>query len=586
MKNNLPKKWIQNLKILDFAFQPILNIHTGKIFAVEALLRNYKEAGFTSIFELFDEVYKDNLLYSFDLKLRKKAFKKYMMIKDYENIKLFYNLDNRLLEMPNYKQGNTSKILDSHNINKNNICFEISERFEVSSSNGIQELLSHYKNEKFCIAIDDFGVGYSGYKLLYDITPDVIKIDRFFLNNIQNDMKKKLIARCITHLAIQLGIKVIAEGVESKEEFFICKDLGCHFVQGYFVQVPTLDTNEICKEYQHITNLVKNDKRLTNPECSMEQFVDKQSPLTMDMDMSSIVDFFQKNPHTRAVPIVNSNYEPVGILQEHSIKELIYSPYGRSLMSNDSIKKSKLRYLIEPCGTTEINCNISTIIELFSNNPESIGIILTKNSKYHGFLSARAIITIMNEQNLIYAREQNPLTKLPGNSMIEKYLYEVSANKNFYILCYFDLDNFKAFNDAYGFRNGDRALQLFADILKKNLSHDFFKAHIGGDDFFIAIECKESEQEKYIRKIDKLIKKFCDDARELYSKEDKENGFILSMNRDGDKKKFPLLSTSASILLVRDISKKRDTAILNEIFSFQKKVAKQEENHISISSVI
>ena len=77
MKNNLPKKWIHNLKVLDIAFQPILNIQTGKTFGVEALLRNHKEVGFDSIFELFDEVYKDNLLYSFDLKLRKKALKKF-----------------------------------------------------------------------------------------------------------------------------------------------------------------------------------------------------------------------------------------------------------------------------------------------------------------------------------------------------------------------------------------------------------------------------------------------------------------------------------------------------------------------------
>jgi len=49
MKKNLPKKWVQNLKILDVALQPILNIHTGRIFAVEALLRNYEEVGFSSI---------------------------------------------------------------------------------------------------------------------------------------------------------------------------------------------------------------------------------------------------------------------------------------------------------------------------------------------------------------------------------------------------------------------------------------------------------------------------------------------------------------------------------------------------------
>ena len=133
MKLNLPKKWIRNLKILDVAFQPIINIHTGKIFAVEALLRNHKEVGFNSIFELFDEVYEDNLLYSFDLKLRKKALKKFITIKGYEDLKLFYNLDNRLLEMPNFKHGNTNKLLKHYGIGKNSICFEISERHEISN---------------------------------------------------------------------------------------------------------------------------------------------------------------------------------------------------------------------------------------------------------------------------------------------------------------------------------------------------------------------------------------------------------------------------------------------------------------------
>ena len=255
MKLELPKKWIRNLKTLDVAFQPIVNIHTGKIFAVEALLRNYQEVGFESIFELFDEVDDDNLLYSFDLKLRKKALKKLTDVEDYENIKLFYNLDNRLLEMPNFKHGNTGKLLKKYGIGKSNICFEISERHEISNNSRMQEVLEHYKSEDFCIAIDDFGVGYSGYKLLYESRPDIIKIDRFFLSDIQKDAKKKLMARSITDLAIQLGIKVIAEGIENKEELLTCKEIGCHFVQGYFIQRPTLAVSEIMQEYTHILEL-------------------------------------------------------------------------------------------------------------------------------------------------------------------------------------------------------------------------------------------------------------------------------------------------------------------------------------------
>ncbi len=586
MKNNLPKKWVQNLKVLDVALQPILNIHTGKIFAVEALLRNYEEVGFSSIFDLFDAVYEDNLLYSFDLKLRKKAIKKFVEIDGYEKLKLFYNLDNRVLEMPDFSHGNTLKLLERYGMGKKSICFEISERHEISNTQRMQEVLEHYKEEKYCIAIDDFGVGYSGYKLLYDTKPDVIKIDRFFLAHIDTDSKKKIMSRSITHLAIQLGIKVIAEGIETKEELLACRDIGCHFIQGYFIQRPTRKASEILQEYENIAQILNSEKRVSLGNYQTETYLDKSHSLCIDIEMGVVIKHFQKNPHIESVVIVNSNNEPIGILLESKIKEYIYSPYGRSLMTNSTTMKLKLKNLLQPCGVTEVNANMSTIIELFSNNPESVGIILTNNAKYYGFLSARAIITIMNEQNLLYAREQNPLTKLPGNSMIEKYLHEVSKSQEFYILCYLDLDNFKAFNDVYGFRNGDRAIILFADILKKNLSQEFFKAHIGGDDFFISIQSGSEEEQKHIDAIAHVVQKFCDDTRELYSKEDKENGYILSSDREGNKKKFPLLSVSASVLMVRSSSKKRDVDTLNEIFSFQKKVAKQEANHISISCML
>ena len=79
MENELSKKWLSNLEVLDVAFQPIINIHTGRIFGVEALLRNFQDIGFVSIFSLFDAVYEENLLYSFDIKLREKTFKKFTL---------------------------------------------------------------------------------------------------------------------------------------------------------------------------------------------------------------------------------------------------------------------------------------------------------------------------------------------------------------------------------------------------------------------------------------------------------------------------------------------------------------------------
>ena len=583
MKNNLPREWLDKLEILDFAFQPILNIHTGETFAVEALLRNFEEAGFKSIFRVFDNAYEEGLLYSFDIALREKALLKFSQIPKYENIKLFYNLDNRLLEMTNFTHGNTNEILKTLGIKKEHICFEISERHEVSGEGNLENILKHYREENFCIAIDDFGVGYAGYKLLYDSTPDIIKIDRFFLQDIESNLKKKILVASITNLAKQLGVTVIAEGVETREELLTCKEIGCHLVQGYLAQRPTKETSEILQKYIHIEEMSRKDKRNNEKGSPLKNYIDKTTSLDIETKTHLVIERFKNNGGADVIPIVNSSNEPMGILHEKQIKEFLYSPYGMSLLLNDGPNKTKLKNLVTRCAYADIYSGIGSIIELFSNNSQSAGVIITKNSKYYGFLSARSIISIINEENLVIARDQNPLTKLPGNRMIEQYVSEVAKNNSNCALCYFDLDNFKAFNDVYGFRNGDRVIQLFADTLRKELSPDFFIGHIGGDDFFCGID---NDDEKSLKRLATLVQKFKTDVRDFYSKEDKENGYIVSVGRESKKKKFPLLSVSASIVAVNQRSLDRTMDNINKVLSAQKKVAKSEKSHMALSYVL
>ncbi len=584
--NALTQQWLKRLAILDIAFQPILNIHTGKIFAVEALLRNFNEAGFKSIFDVFDSAYRENILYSFDLALREKTFEKFTHIKEHETLKLFYNLDNRLLEMSNFSDGNTNTILEKLNIKKENICFEISERHEISRNCSIENIITHYKDENFCIAIDDFGVGYSGYQLLYDSTPDIIKIDRYFLQDINKSMKKQLMLRSITNLAIQLGIQVIAEGIETKEELLTCKDIGCHLIQGYFIQKPTRKTDEIQEVYSDIVEVLQSSKRNSDNKSKLDVYIDKIEPIYNASTMSKVVEYFKNNKQIEIVPVLNEKKEPIGIFYESQIREYLYSPFGISLLLNDTSNKSKLANFINSSPHIDINSDIGSIIEVFSSNPNSAGIIVTSNSVYYGFLSASAIISIMNEENLIIARDQNPLTKLPGNRMIQKYISKVETSNVSHMFCYFDLDNFKAYNDIYGFRNGDRIIHLFADIMKKNLPTDFFKAHIGGDDFFIANKIYDNSK-MCLEQVEHIVEVFIQSAKEFYSEEDKKRGYIQTKNREGIMQNFPLLTVSASIIITnQNKSNKGFTLNLNEILSLQKKVAKAEPKHIAISSIL
>ena len=149
------RNWNEIIEKLDYAFQPIIYSHTGKICAVEALLRNVQDIpGIGTIDELFDLAFSDEYLYELDLKLREKAINKFAKLEQ-KNLKLFYNLDNRIIYNKNYSQGNTEKILEKYNLSKDTVVFELSEKGTAIEQNALSSMLQRYKESGYKIAIDD-----------------------------------------------------------------------------------------------------------------------------------------------------------------------------------------------------------------------------------------------------------------------------------------------------------------------------------------------------------------------------------------------------------------------------------------------
>jgi len=142
------------------------------------------------------------------------------------------------------------------------------------------------------------------------------------------------------------------------------------------------------------------------------------------------------------------------------------------------------------------------------------------------------------------AEDANPLTKLPGNIVIQREVEKRIREGVKFVLIYADLDNFKAFNDKYGVHTGDRAIMLTADIAKETISKigvaDDFVGHEGGDDFLLltAPERASKIAEFIITEFDKRI-------RELYSKDDLERGYIETTGRDEtDIRRYPIMTIS------------------------------------------
>jgi len=239
------------------------------------------------------------------------------------------------------------------------------------------------------------------------------------------------------------------------------------------------------------------------------------------------------------------------------------------------------------CPVSEIHTRIEKILEYFAMDENSEGILLTENGKYLGFLSARSLLNVINEKNITMARDQNPLTKLPGNTMVHEYIEQMLADSSSaHTIAYFDFDNFKPFNDRYGFRQGDRAILLFADILKKaSGTGKFFTGHIGGDDFFAGFKVTDANKSSVNNRLKQIIYKFRDDALSLNDANDREKGYIVSIDREGFERKFPLLSVSAAVIHVPEKHERMTLEEVGFIIADLKKKAKHSPEKIAFLSL-
>lgn len=152
--------------------------------------------------------------------------------------------------------------------------------------------------------------------------------------------------------------------------------------------------------------------------------------------------------------------------------------------------------------------------------------------------------TIKNITNLLYInRKVSPLTNLPGNVQIQAEMKRRLMRKDFFVMLYVDLDNFKAYNDTYGFAQGDEIIKFTARTITNNVhakdEDNNFVGHIGGDDFIAIVEDRDYEKicQNIIITFDKNIKKY-------FTKEDIQRGYIEVPNRKGIIEEFPITSIS------------------------------------------
>jgi diguanylate cyclase (GGDEF)-like protein len=193
--------------------------------------------------------------------------------------------------------------------------------------------------------------------------------------------------------------------------------------------------------------------------------------------------------------------------------------------------------------------SINELSELFLNaNPQYLlnGFIVVDEDEYIGTGSGHALLREITNLQISAARYANPLTSLPGNVPINMHIDRLLENNQPFVACYCDLDNFKPFNDAYGYRRGDELIQFIGHLLSNvAISKKDFIGHIGGDDFILLFQSKNWEK-LCLDALDTITKVMPD----FYDRGDIEAGGIRVEDRLGNESFYPFGSMSIGVVKV------------------------------------
>ena len=254
LENSL-RKALENEELVAH-YQPQVNLTTGEITGVEALMRwQHPEFGLVSPAKFIPLAEETGIIVPFDVWMLTTACQQLKRWQDlgFENLTTSVNLSTRQFRrksLPNI----LDHILDKTGISPQHLCLEITESNVMQNVENTIELLHELKKMGLQLSVDDFGTGYSSLNYLKKFPIDTLKIDRSFVKGIPTDRNDTAISTAIVVLGHSMDLQVVAEGVETAEQLSFLQSLDCDQMQGFYFSRPL--------PAKLLTDLLKSGKKL------------------------------------------------------------------------------------------------------------------------------------------------------------------------------------------------------------------------------------------------------------------------------------------------------------------------------------
>ncbi|WP_349408377.1 EAL domain-containing protein [Pseudalkalibacillus sp. SCS-8] len=220
---------------IDLYSQPIIDIEQLEVTAWEVLTRGPEDTIYQNPLQLFSMARQTNLLYPLELLVIRKALRQ---MKGHET--LFINVTPMTIAHKHFIEDVDAIIAENSYINPAQIVFEITERESIDRYPHLKQTIEGLRERKIRIALDDTGAGYASLNSISSLRPDIIKIDRSLIENIDGNKLKESMLQGLLLIAKEADALVVAEGIETAEEASVMKRNGVHMVQGFYFARPRL----------------------------------------------------------------------------------------------------------------------------------------------------------------------------------------------------------------------------------------------------------------------------------------------------------------------------------------------------------
>ena len=524
---------------LHCVFQPLADLREGGVYAHEALIRGPEGSPLHTPDVLLALARDEGILHDFELLCFFTALQQWGTLQAPGRLFINISADARVHGVALLGADRLGDTVRSFGVTARLLVLEITEHDRVSDMPRLREAIQAVHACGARMALDEFGDGRSSLRLWSEVKPDFVKIDKYFIRDISDHPENLQVLQAVKGIADVFGTQLVAEGIETRDDLRVLRDLDIPYGQGWLLGRPARQPREAV---EGAAREVMQDRRVAvlphlgqaaRPGILRSLLMVQAPTASPATSNDSVAGLFHAHPNLHALAVVDGA-RPVALINRQQFMNHYATLYFREVHG----RKPCLPFANPAPRVVELDCDVDQLVGILTSQDQRYlndGYIVTDNGRYLGLGTGDQLVRAVTETRIEAARHANPLTFLPGNIPISLHLQRLLDAGTEFVACYADLNHFKPFNDHYGYWRGDQMIRLVARLATTHCdARRDFVGHVGGDDFMLIFQSSNWRQ-----RCKNIVQDFAREALALFDEAAQRAGGIQAEDRHGVQRFFP-----------------------------------------------